>query len=68
MDSFELNKILGAVLFTCLCSWGSILRLARSSAHPSQVSPGYEIAIPEKPEGGGAAPAAPQESLGRAVG
>ena len=65
MDSFEINKILGAVLFTCLCLLGLNIAAGAIFSPPEPSKPGYEIAIPEKPEGGGAAPAAPQESLGQ---
>ena len=65
MDSFEINKILGAVLFTCLCLLGLNIAAGAIFSPPEPSKPGYEIAIAEKPEGGGAAPAAPQESLGQ---
>jgi cytochrome c len=65
MDSFEINKILGAVLFTCLCLLGLNIAAGAIFSPPEPSKPGYEIALPEKPEGGGAAPAAPQESLGQ---
>ena len=65
MDSFEINKILGAILFTCLCLLGLNIAAGAIFSPPEPSKPGYEIAIPEKPEGGGAAPAAPQESLGQ---
>jgi cytochrome c len=64
MDSFEINKILGAVLFTCLCLLGLNIAAGAIFSPPEPAKPGYEIAIPEKPETGGA-PAAPQESLGQ---
>src|ERR1043165_4568112 len=57
MDSFELNKILGAFLFTCLC----LLALnigAEAVFHPVKpAKPGYEVAATE-PGGGAAEPAA----------
>ena len=65
MDSFEINKILGAILFTCLCLLGLNIAAGAIFSPPEPSKPGYEIAIPEKPEGGGAAPAATQESLGQ---
>jgi cytochrome c len=55
MDSFEINKILGAVLGTCLfllavhIASGAIF----NSATPAKA--GYEIAVEEKPAHGGAA-------------
>ena len=51
MDSFELNKIMGAVLGTCLALL-SVNIAANAIFHPAMPSkPGYEIAVPEKPEG-----------------
>ncbi len=63
MDSFELNKILGAVLFTFLCVLGLNIAAGAIFSPPEPAKPGYEIAIPEKPEGGAAPAAAPQESI-----
>src|SRR6476661_11157556 len=64
MDSFELNKILGAVLGTC------ILVLVTSFASHAVFSPkmpekpGFEIAVKEEAHGGGAAAAAaPSEPI-----
>ena len=64
MDSFELNKILGAVLATCL-----ILLVTNFTANAlftpvPPAKPGFEIAVKEEGGGGGAAkqaaaPAAP---------
>ncbi len=52
MDSFELNKIMGAVLATCL----GVLTLniaAGAIFTPKKLEkPGYEIAVPETPAGG----------------
>ena len=63
MDSFELNKILGAVLFTFLCILGLNIAAGAIVSPREPAKPGYEIAIPEKPEGGAAPAAAPQEPL-----
>jgi cytochrome c len=64
MDSFELNKILGAILGTC------VIILAMSFAAGSVFSarlpekPGFEIAVKEAaPAGGEAAAAAPSEPI-----
>ncbi|MBR0873778.1 cytochrome c family protein [Bradyrhizobium tropiciagri] len=63
MDSFELNKILGAVLGTC------IFVLVMSFAAGSIISakapekPGFEIAVKEETHGGGGAAAAPSEPI-----
>jgi cytochrome c len=55
MDSFEINKILGAFLFTCLC----LLALnigAEAVFHPVKpAKPGLEVAVTEHPAGGGGA-------------
>jgi cytochrome c len=61
MDSFELNKIAGAVLFTILCvlTLGILAGSIYGAVHPE--TPGYEIAVPETPEGGPTGPAAPVE-------
>ena len=63
MDSFELNKILGAVLATCL------LVLVTSFAAHAVFTPkpleksGFEIAVKEESKGGAAAAAAPSEPI-----
>jgi cytochrome c len=64
MDSFEINKIMGAVLATCLMllvlniTAGAVF----SPKHPEK--PGYEIAVAEQPAGGaGQAPAAADEPI-----
>jgi cytochrome c len=48
MDSFEINKILGALLFACLCllSLNLVANAIFTPAKPEK--PGYEIAVPEK--------------------
>lgn len=59
MDSFELNKILGAVLGTCLMLLSlNIAAGALFAVHPP-AKPGYEIAVKEETPGkpGEAAPA-----------
>jgi cytochrome c len=60
MDSFELNKVLGAVLGTCLFLLA--VHIASGAIFPpaTPAKPGYDIAVPETPAGGGA-PAAPAE-------
>jgi len=51
MDSFELNKIMGAVLGTCL-GLLSLNIAANAIFHPTNpAKPGYEIVVPEKPSG-----------------
>jgi cytochrome c len=52
MDSFELNKIMGAILGTCL-GLLSLNIAANAIFHPGKpAKPGYEIVVPEKPAGG----------------
>lgn len=48
MDSFELNKIAGAVLFTCLALLTLNIAAGAIFAPPKVVRPGYEIAVPEQ--------------------
>jgi cytochrome c len=51
------------VLFTFLCLLGISIAAGAIFTPPVPAKPGYDIAIPEKPEGGGAPSAAPQESI-----
>jgi cytochrome c len=60
MDSFELNKVLGAVLGTCLFLLAVHIASGAIFEPQTPAKPGYEIAVPETPAGG-AAPAAPAE-------
>ena len=48
MDSFELNKILGAVLFTCLVVLSLNITAGAVFSPPKPAKPGYEIAVPEQ--------------------
>jgi cytochrome c len=59
MDSFELNKIAGAVLFTILSilTLGILADSIYGAVHPE--TPGYEIAVPETEGEGPTGPAAP---------
>jgi cytochrome c len=62
MDSFEINKILGALLFTCLCLL-SLNIAAEAVFHPAKpAKPGFEVAVVEKPAAGAAA-AVPDEPI-----
>jgi cytochrome c len=65
MDSFELNKILGAVLGTCLFLVTLNIAAGALFAAPTPEKPGYAIAVAEPAEhgGGAAAPAAPAEPI-----
>lgn len=64
MDSFELNKILGAVLATCLFILALNIGANALFSAPKPQKPGYAIAVPEVAAKGGAAPApAPSEPI-----
>lgn len=58
MDSFELNKILGAVLGTCLVVLVTSFAANAVFTPKMPEKPGFEIAVKEAPTGGGPAPAA----------
>ncbi len=61
MDSFELNKIIGAVLGTCLVLLVMNFTAGALFASKMPAKPGFEIAVKEEAEGGGK-PAAPAPS------
>src|SRR3982074_978734 len=67
MDSFELNKILGAILGTCLVLLVTSFTADALFAPKPPEKPGYEIAAKEETHGGGKeaapAPAEPIEKL-----
>jgi cytochrome c len=65
MDSFELNKILGAILGTCLVLLVTSFTASALFSPKMPEKPGYEIAVKEESHGGGkdAAPAAPPEPI-----
>jgi cytochrome c len=64
MDSFELNKILGAILATCLVLLVSNFTAGAIFAPVVPAKPGYEIAVKEEaPAGGKEAAAAPSEPI-----
>jgi cytochrome c len=65
MDSFELNKILGAILGTCLVLLVTSFTASALFSPKMPEKPGYEIAVKEESHGGGkdAAPAAPSEPI-----
>ena len=61
MDSYELNKILGALLFTCLCLL-SLNIAAEAVFHPVKpAKPGMEVVVQEKAAPG--AQKAPEEPI-----
>ena len=52
MDSFELNKILGAILGTCLVLLVTSFTAGAIFSPSIPEKPGFEIAVKEAPEGG----------------
>jgi hypothetical protein len=71
MDSFELNKVMGAVLATCLFVLSLNIAAGAVFAPPKMEKPGYVIAVPDAPASGGgetakAEPAEPLRSASRA--
>jgi cytochrome c len=67
MDSFELNKILGAILGTCIILLVTSFTAGAIFAPKMPEKPGFEIVAKEAPEGGGkeaaTAPSEPIEKL-----
>ena len=67
MDSFELNKILGAILATCLILLVTSFTAGAIFSPVMPEKPGFEIAVKEAAHGGGteaaAAPSEPIEKL-----
>ena len=59
MDSFELNKILGALLGTCLVLLVMSFTAGAIFTPTMPQKPGFEIAVKEAPAGGGVKEAAP---------
>ena len=67
MDSFEVNKILGAVLFTCLVLLALNITAGALFTPEPPKKPGYEIAVQEEPAGAGAAVPAAEEPIEQAL-
>src|ERR1700679_3625253 len=63
MDSFELNKILGAILATCLVLIVSSFTAGALFAPVKPEKPGFEIAVKEETPGGKEAAPAPPEPI-----
>ena len=63
MNSFELNKILGAILGTCLILLALNIGASAIFAPEKPAKPGYNIAVQEHGGGGAAAPAAAEEPM-----
>lgn len=66
MDSFELNKILGAVLGCCLVLLSLNITASAIFAPHVPAKPGYDIAVQQAaPAGKPGAPAAPEEPIAK---
>jgi len=63
MDSFELNKIMGAVLATCLVLLATSFAAGAIFAPVMPEKPGFEIAVKEEAPGGKEAAPAPSEPI-----
>jgi cytochrome c len=63
MDSFEFNKIAGAILGTCLFLVALNITAEAIFAPPKPAKPGYVIEIPKAGAAGEAAKPAPEESI-----
>ena len=63
MDSFELNKILGAILGTCLFVVALNIAAGALFSVPKPAKPGYEIAVEEHPAAAGGGAAAQEEPI-----
>ena len=63
MDSFELNKILGALLFSCLCLLSLNIAAGAVFSPVKPAKPGFEVAVQEPATMGGGQQAAPDEPI-----
>lgn len=63
MDSFELNKILGALLFTCLVLVALSITAGAIFSPELPAKPGYDIAVQEQGKTNAPAAAAPEEPI-----
>jgi cytochrome c len=63
MDSFELNKIIGAILGTCILVLVTSFAANALFAPHMPEKPGFEIAVKEAAHGGAAEAAAPSEPI-----
>jgi len=64
MNSFELNKVLGAVLGTCLILLALNIGAGALFAEHKPAKPGYMIAVKTENEGGKPAAKAPEKPIG----
>jgi cytochrome c len=63
MDSFELNKIMGAILATCILVLVSSFAAQAVFTPKMPEKPGFEIAVKEESKGGAPVAAAPSEPI-----
>jgi cytochrome c len=63
MDGFEVNKILGAILGTCLFTLSLNIIAGGIFTPKAPAKPGYEIAVPDTPAGGAQAAVPPAEPI-----
>ena len=63
MDSFEVNKILGAILATCLGVLSINIAAGAIFTPVKPAKPGYEIGVPEQAPAGKPAEQEKQESI-----
>jgi cytochrome c len=63
VDSFELNKILGAILGTCLGILSINIAAGAIFAPTKPAKPGYEIVVPEQKPGGQPQQQEPQQPI-----
>jgi cytochrome c len=63
MDSFELNKIIGAILGTCILLLVTSFAAGAIFTPKPLEKPGFEIAVKEEAHGGAAEAAAPSEPI-----
>jgi cytochrome c len=59
-DSFEMNKVMGAVLGTCLCLVALNIAAGAIFGPGHLAKPGFDIEVPKGPPGGGPAPSEPE--------
>ena len=65
MDSFEINKILGALLFSCLCLLSLNIAAGAVFAPAKPGKPGFEVAVQAPATKGGGQQAVPDEPIGK---
>ncbi len=63
MDSFEINKAVGAFLFTCLCVLALNIVTGAMFSRPKPAKPGYEIATAPQTPAAETKPAASEPSV-----